>query len=168
MQIHQIKRAKQKSRKRIGRGGKRGTYSGRGMKGQKSRAGARIRPAIRDFIEKIPKIKGVPSSRYKKQGVKQVGIVYRIVNLDILEKKFKDGEVVSPKTLLQKRLVRRIKGREPKVKILGKGELKKELKFEGVVMSKSVRSKVSAKGGSQPKADQPLAGAKTSGGKSKK
>ncbi|MEK7341913.1 MAG: uL15 family ribosomal protein, partial [Candidatus Binatota bacterium] len=36
-----------KKRKRVGRGGKRGTYSGRGSKGQKSRAGARIRPGFR-------------------------------------------------------------------------------------------------------------------------
>ena len=41
-----------KSKKRIGRGGKRGTYSGRGIKGQKARAGHRIRPEIRDILKK--------------------------------------------------------------------------------------------------------------------
>jgi len=112
------------------------------MKGQKSRAGARIRPDIRDFIKKIPKLRGVPSSRYKKQGTKSASIIYEIVNLDILDKKFKEGELVSPKTLLEKKLVRRIKGREPSVKILGRGELKKKLKFENVVMSKSVKEHV--------------------------
>ena len=139
MQIHQLKAAKQKDRKRIGRGGKRGTYSGKGMKGQKSRAGKRIRPAIRDFIQKIPKLRGVPSSRYKKQGVKSFRILYQVVNLDVLEKKFKEGEVVSPATLLEKKLVRRIRGRMPSVKILGNGELKKKLKFENVEMSQSVK-----------------------------
>jgi len=142
MQIHQLKAAKQKNRKRIGRGGKRGTYSGKGMKGQKSRAGKRIRPAIRDFIQKIPKLRGVPSSRYKKQGVKPFKIVYSVVNLDVLEKKFNEGEVVSPQTLLEKKLVRRIRGRMPSVKILGRGELKKKLKFEGVSMSKQVEEHV--------------------------
>ena len=40
MQLHQINPTfKKKSRKRVGRGGKKGTYSGRGMKGQKSRSG---------------------------------------------------------------------------------------------------------------------------------
>jgi len=40
MQLHQLKpNHKKKSRKRVGRGGKKGTYSGKGMKGQKSRAG---------------------------------------------------------------------------------------------------------------------------------
>jgi len=48
MQLHQLKpTVKQKRAKRVGRGGKRGTYSGRGQKGQKSRAGARIRPGFR-------------------------------------------------------------------------------------------------------------------------
>ncbi len=59
MQLHQIKPLhKPQKSKRVGRGGKRGTYSGKGIKGQKSRAGKNIRPAIRDFIGKIPKLKG--------------------------------------------------------------------------------------------------------------
>lgn len=59
MQLHQIKPShKSKSEKRIGRGGKRGTYSGRGIKGQKARAGAKKRPALRDFVKKIPKKRG--------------------------------------------------------------------------------------------------------------
>lgn len=59
MQLNQIKPVhKLKSKKRVGRGGKRGTYSGTGMNGQKSRAGAKIRPEIRDFIKKTPKKRG--------------------------------------------------------------------------------------------------------------
>ncbi|HOK35099.1 MAG TPA: hypothetical protein PLL80_00755 [Candidatus Pacearchaeota archaeon] len=59
MQLHQIQPThKPKDKKRIGRGGKRGTYSGKGIKGQTSRAGAKIRPEIRDFIKKIPKKRG--------------------------------------------------------------------------------------------------------------
>lgn len=139
MQIHQLKAKKQKNRKRIGRGGKRGTYSGRGIKGQKSRSGKRIRPAILDFIQKIPKLRGVPASRYKKQGVKQLRVIHQIVNLDVLDVKFKEGETVSPQSLLDKSLVRKIKGRAPVVKILGRGKLKKKLKFEGVEMSARVK-----------------------------
>ncbi len=139
MQIHQIQRPQQRIRRRVGRGGTRGNYSGRGIKGQNVRAGSSRRPAIRDFIRKIPKLRGVPASRYKKSGTKQYNIAYQITNLDALNKKFKDGEVVSPETLLQKKLVRRIKGREPVVKILGRGTLKKKLKFEGVEMSKNVK-----------------------------
>ena len=48
MQLHQIKPTHKKVEgKRVGRGGKRGTFSGRGSKGQKSRAGTRIRPGFR-------------------------------------------------------------------------------------------------------------------------
>jgi ribosomal protein L15 len=59
MQLHEVQPIhKNKSKKRIGRGGKRGTYSGRGMKGQKSRAGRKIRPSVRDLIQRTPKLRG--------------------------------------------------------------------------------------------------------------
>lgn len=142
MQIHQIQRPKRRVRRRVGRGGTKGNYSGRGIKGQNARAGSSRRPAIRDFIRKIPKLRGVPASRYKKRGSKQYNIANQVINLDALNRKFKDGEVVSPETLLQKKLVRRIKGRMPHVKILGRGELGKKIEFVGVEMSNAVKSKV--------------------------
>lgn len=56
-QLHTIQALhKLKKKKRIGRGGKRGTFSGRGTKGQKARAGRKIRPAIRDLIQSLPKL----------------------------------------------------------------------------------------------------------------
>jgi ribosomal protein L15 len=59
MQLHELKAENRTSnKKRIGRGGKRGTYSGKGMKGQKSRAGRKIRPSIRDLIQRTPKLRG--------------------------------------------------------------------------------------------------------------
>lgn len=142
MQIHQIQRPQRRARRRVGRGGTKGNYSGRGIKGQNARAGSARRPAIRDFIRKIPKLHGVPASRYKKQGSKQYDVAYEVINLDSLNRKFKDGEVVSPETLLRKRLVRRIKGRMPVVKILGRGEVKKKLVFEGVIMSDNVKGQI--------------------------
>ena len=55
MQVHQLTVSKfRKTKKRIGRGGKRGTYSGRGQKGQKARAGAKIKPEVRELILKFP------------------------------------------------------------------------------------------------------------------
>ena len=69
MQLHEVVPIhKNKSKKRIGRGGKRGTYSGRGMKGQKSRAGHKISPAIRDLLQRTPKLRGVKNkpARYRK------------------------------------------------------------------------------------------------------
>jgi len=52
-----------RDKKRIARGGKRGTYSGRGHKGQKSRSGRNIRPAERDIILRLPKLRGNRSRR---------------------------------------------------------------------------------------------------------
>lgn len=64
MQLHTLKPLHSgRSKKRIGRGGKRGTYSGRGQKGQKSRAGRKIRPAMRDLIQRIPKLRGAGNRR---------------------------------------------------------------------------------------------------------
>lgn len=135
MQIHQLKpKHKLKKKKRVGRGGKRGTYSGKGQKGQKARAGRKMMPAIRELIKKYPKLRGY---RFKKRDN-----IIAIVNIENLEKKFKDSEVVSPKTLLEKKLIRRIKGRLPKVKILGKGELTKKLIIKDCELSKSAKEKI--------------------------
>lgn len=135
MQIHQLKPVhKSKKAKRIGRGGKRGTYSGRGMKGQKSRAGTRkSAPVIRELIKKYPKLRGYRTQNKIKD--------HEVVNFKDLEKAFKEGEVVSPKTLLEKGLVRRIKGRMPKVKILGTGELTKKFVIENCKLSKKAQEK---------------------------
>lgn len=130
MQLHQVKPIYiQKGKKRVGRGGKRGTYSGKGMKGQKSRAGRKMRPELRDFIKKIPKKRGY---RFKPNGSKP-----QIVNLKDLERKFENNDIVNPETLLEKGLIAKVNKRMPEVKILGAGELKKKLKVEGCKISKS-------------------------------
>lgn len=140
MQLHELKPIhKRKRPKRVGRGGKRGTYSGRGIKGQKARAGRKLKPLIREWIKKYPKLRG---TKFKSWKLKPV-----ILNLEILEKKFKSSEVVSPKTLLEKKIIRKIKGRLPKVKILGKGELTKKLKIEDCQVSKSAKGKIEKVGG---------------------
>lgn len=60
LQLHTLQPVHFLKRKapRVGRGGKRGTTSGKGQKGQKARAGRRIRPAERDLIIRIPKLRG--------------------------------------------------------------------------------------------------------------
>ncbi len=69
MQLYELKPShKNKKHKRVGRGGKRGTTSGGGTKGQKSRAGHRIRPAERDLIQRLPKLKGFNNKRRNKKG----------------------------------------------------------------------------------------------------
>ena len=135
LSLNTIKPAKgaTKKKKRVGRGNAsgHGTYSTRGLKGQKSRSGASglKRIGMRQMIRRIPKTRGFKSLNQDN----------KIVNLSDLNKYFKDGEIVSPKTLLNKGLIDTIK---LPVKILGKGELTvKNLKFEGVKLSKTVEEK---------------------------
>ena len=133
MQLHEIKPIhKLKKSKRIGRGGKRGTYSGRGIKGQKSRAGRRFKPVIRELIKKYPKLRGYR----QKSKVKNAKLKIAIVNLEALEKRFNPEDKITPETLLEKKLIHRIEGKIPKVKILGKGSLTKPLSIEGCLVSK--------------------------------
>lgn len=141
MQLHQLKPIhKKKRKKRIGRGGKRGTYSGKGIKGQRSRAGAKFQPAIRELIKKYPKLRGY---RFK---ANSSGLA--IINIEIIEKNFKENEKITPEALLNKRLIRRIKGKVPEVKILGRGEVKKPLIIEDCRVSKQAREKIEKSGGS--------------------
>ena len=140
MQLHEIQPIHQrKRRKRVGRGGKRGTYSGRGLKGQRSRAGRRLKPAIRSLIKRYPKLRGY---RFKPLRLKPA-----IVNLERLEKNFKSGDQVNPQILLQKRLIRKIKGKVPQVKILGKGKLTKSLQIAGCLVSKQAKEKIAKANG---------------------
>lgn len=132
MQLHHIKPThKLKKRKRIARGGKRGGYSGRGIKGQKSRAGAGIRPAVRDLMMKLPKARGRAKHAFKSLYEKPA-----ILNLSNINKRFREGEIVSPKTLNLTR-----------VKILGGGKISKKLTFQGILLSKSARDKIQKAGG---------------------
>ncbi|MDI6592060.1 MAG: 50S ribosomal protein L15 [Patescibacteria group bacterium] len=140
MQLHEIKPIhKRKRRKRVGRGGKRGTYSGRGIKGQKARAGRKLKPVIRELIKRYPKLIGYRMKRKESK--------IAILNLEILEKKFNSGEKINPKILLERKIIRRIKGRMPKVKILGKGKLIKKLIIENCQVSKEAKEKIEKAGG---------------------
>ncbi len=140
MQLHQIQvKNKKRKKKRIGRGGKRGTYSGRGMKGQKSRAGAKFKPMVRDVFKRYPKLKGY---RQKSVKVKKGEIQKAIINLNILEKQFKAEEEVNPENLLEKKIISKIKGRMPKVKILAQGELTKKLIFQNCQISQAAKKKI--------------------------
>lgn len=59
MQINNLRAPESLQRiKRVGRGGKRGTYSGNGGKGQTARSGAKLRPNVRDLIKSIHKKRG--------------------------------------------------------------------------------------------------------------
>ncbi|MDP3093466.1 MAG: 50S ribosomal protein L15 [bacterium] len=141
MQLHQLKpNHKPKRGKRIGRGGKKGTYSGKGIKGQNSRSGRLLKPLIRDVIKRYPKLRGHRSI---------VRPRFRIsLNLSEIDKSFKDGEAVTLKALAQKGLVSFLGKKTPEIKILGQGELTRTLNFEGFRFSRSAQEKIKKAGGS--------------------
>ena len=60
-----------------------------------------------------------------------------------LDKNFKEGEVVTPSSLLEKGLVAKIKGKRPKIKILAKGKLTKKLEFKNCSFSKKAQEEIS-------------------------
>lgn len=130
---------------RVGRGGKRGKTSGRGTKGQKARAGRKMRPEMRDLIKKLPKLRGHGKNRARTVRVKAP---YAAVNLSALENAFTAGDLVNPETLYKKGLVTARGGRIAYVKILGTGSLTKALKVSDCVTSASAQAAIEAAGGS--------------------
>tara|TARA_B100000745_G_scaffold173343_1_gene113564 strand:+ start:10712 stop:11140 length:429 start_codon:yes stop_codon:yes gene_type:complete len=139
MQLHNLQRNNpNKAAKRVGRGGKRGTTSGRGTKGQLAHGGT-PRPEIRDFIKKLPKKRG-----YK---FNSVAVKHESVNVSQIEEVFEKGAAINAAALLKAGLVRRVRGKVPAVKILGNGDLTKAFTFEGVTFSESAKEKVTAAGG---------------------
>jgi large subunit ribosomal protein L15 len=139
MQLHQLKPIhKPKKKKRLGQGNR---FAGRGSgtRGEKARAGSKLKLLIKGLIKRYPKLRGGKSKIQKSK--------MAILNLEVLEKKFKEGEKISPQILLEKKLISKIKGKMPKVKILGGGEIKKKLIIEGCQVSKKAREKIEKSGG---------------------
>tara|TARA_B100000073_G_scaffold211295_1_gene175565 strand:- start:1773 stop:2243 length:471 start_codon:yes stop_codon:yes gene_type:complete len=130
---------KRKSRIRVGRGnGSKGTYSGRGLKGQKSRSGG----GVPLFFEggQLPLVKRLPFLRGFKNRFKKD---FSIVNLSELEKVFKDGDDVNSETLYKFNLIRKSNSN---VKILGNGELNKSLNLRVHAVTKSAEEKIKKSG----------------------
>lgn len=130
MQVNTLKlNNKRKSRKNLGRGGKKGTYSGRGVKGQKARSGVSINPLFEggrsSLIDRMKKNRGFKSTNSKKI----------VIKLSDLEKKFKDGDIVNVGSLISSGLVDKIRAREG-IKILATGKITKKLIVgDGIFMS---------------------------------
>tara|TARA_A100001037_G_scaffold251520_1_gene235078 strand:+ start:8052 stop:8495 length:444 start_codon:yes stop_codon:yes gene_type:complete len=138
---HDLKQAEKarKNRKRVGRGDSsgNGSYSGRGMKGQKSRSGKPLRPGFEGG--QLPLIKGLPMKRgfnniFKTQ--------YSIVNVSDLQI-FPDGTEISSKTLFENGLISTL--RHP-VKVLGNGELSSKVTIEANKFTKSALEKLEKSG----------------------
>lgn len=144
MQIHEIRRdTPYKKSKLVGRGGTRGKTSGKGGKGQTARAGHRVRPAMRDIIKKLPKLRGHGKNRSE-------SVFYRgpeaVVNVGALNV-FSEGDTVTPTSLVAKGLIGEAFGKNPKVKILGNGDLSCKLTIERCTVSGTAKEKIEKAGG---------------------
>ena len=143
MQIHDVtaRGNKHDKRKRVGRGvgsGK-GKTAGKGHNGQRSRSGDLPRIGFEGgqmpLFRRMPK-RGFTNARFKKH--------YTLVNIEALEA-FDSGEVVDIESILAKGLARKT---GEMLKVLGQGEVSKELTVKAHKFSKSAREKIEAAGGS--------------------
>lgn len=131
-----------KKRRIVGRGSSsgRGTTAGKGNKGQQSRSGGKTyigfeggqMPLYRRIAHR-----GFSNYPFKKEFV--------VVNVTVLEKKYSAGETVNKETLLAKGLISKV---DALVKILGTGDLTKELTVEVDKVSASAKAKIEKAGGS--------------------
>jgi len=115
MDLHQLHpTTKRQKNKRVGRGGKRGTYSGKGTKGQKSRAGAGVKPGFRGgdnlLWQLFPKQRGAsgkpgnnrPHAKHRFYQLRHDKSA--VINLDVLNQ-FSDGTLVTPELLLKSNMI---------------------------------------------------------------
>jgi len=129
-----------KARKRVGRGNGsgHGTYSGRGCKGQKSRAGYRIKPGFEGG--QLPLIKRLP----RKRGFTNIfRTEYSVVNLAKLNV-FEPESDVDPEKLIAAGIV---KSKRLPVKILGEGDIDRPLTVKAHRFSAAAKAKIEAAGG---------------------
>lgn len=139
--LHNLKNSpgSRKREKRVGRGNAsgHGTYSTRGVKGQRARSGGRSgqqRRGMKRIVLATPKLGGFNSGKPRN----------RITSVGALEKFFKAGEKVTAQILEEKGLVARRAG---KVKVLDTGSITKALELTGLLVSAGARAKIEAVGG---------------------
>jgi large subunit ribosomal protein L15 len=143
MRLNEILRSagKHKRRKRVGRGdgSGRGKTCGRGHRGQGARSGYRrnygFEGGQNPMLFRIPK-RGFSNADFR--------TVYQIVNVASLEERFEPGSRVDPRSLADARL---IENAAKPVKVLGRGELTKNLTVAVQKLSKSAAEKIARAGG---------------------
>ncbi len=131
-------RGSQQKKKRLGRGNGSGigSYSGKGIKGQKARSGNKGLTArsMRPYLLRIPKIRGFKAGA---QG-------FTPINLSDLQEHFNTDELVTPKTL---RIKGMITGSSARVKILSSGKLEKKLRVMAHAFSAEAKAAIEKAGG---------------------
>ena len=141
MKLHELAPAegavKDSFRKGRGPGSGNGKTAGKGHKGQNARSGGGVRPGFEGG--QLPLYRKLPKRGFKNRFAK----AYAIVNVSDLNS-FNDGDVVTLEALMNARKVRKaLDG----LKVLGKGELEKNLTVQAKVFSASAKEKIEAAGG---------------------
>ncbi len=140
LSLHTLKPKKgaRRTAKRVGRGlGSTGSYSGRGVKGQRARSGGRAGlklKGLRPLMLSTPKKRGFLSPKTRPV----------VLNIGDVAKAFVNGATVSPKMLLKKGL---IIDASAGVKILGKGDIGIKIIIEGCLLSAAAKQKIEQAGG---------------------
>lgn len=141
MKLHELKPAegsvKTPLRKGRGPGSGLGKTAGRGHKGQKARSGGGVRPGFEGG--QMPLTRRLPKRGFTNIFAK----VYSLVNVKDLEE-FEAGTIVTPQLLQETGLIKKL---NDGVKILGEGEITKNLTVQAHKFSKSAKEKIEASGG---------------------
>ena len=144
MKLHELSPAENSTqkgfRKGRGAGSGNGKTAGKGHKGQNARSGGGVRPGFEGgqlpLYRKLPK-RGFNNYRFAK--------VYTVVNLDVIEKLFNDGDVVDAAALIAKGVVSEIAA--DGVKVLGNGTITKNITVKANIFSATAKEKIEAAGG---------------------
>jgi len=142
MKLENLPKSKEtKATKRVGRGpgSGMGKTSTRGQKGQLARSGASISPWFQGgqtpLYRRIPK-RGFNNARFETK--------YATINLDVINKYFNDGEVVTPEVLKERGIIKKqLSG----IKVLGNGTLEKKVTVKANRFSSKAVTKIEDAGG---------------------
>ncbi len=139
-QLHDIKRKKQNTSKKnqVGRGNaSKGTYSGRGSKGQLSRSGGNLNPTFEGgqlrLVKKLPHMRGF-TNIFKKD--------YVAINISDLINLFPQDSITI-EDFIQKGVIKN----KQMIKILGNGEISNSINLEVHAISSTAKSKIEKAGG---------------------
>ncbi len=138
MQVHNLKpKTKIQKTQRIGRGGKRGTYSGKGGKGQTAHGGRKIPSELKEQILRLPKLRGA-TNQFKKNDAFEI-------QLKILIQKYPDSSIVNLSSLRKMKLLPK---RITNFKIIGKANnIDKKLFLKDCKITKTGTALIEKAGG---------------------
>ena len=142
MKLHELSApegsAKKGWRKGRGPGSGNGKTAGKGHKGQNARSGGGVRPGFEGG--QIPLYRRLPKRGFNNKFAK----IYSIINVETLNERFNDGDTVTIEVLCEKGIISKA---NDGLKVLGRGEITKNLTVCAAVFSAAAKEKIEAAGG---------------------